>query len=231
MVEPLEPVGCYITGISEFVDATMGRLTYLSDDELLRAAAIARTDNRARFLAGRYALRTALASILAIPAREVPIKCYEGPLQVDGAYCSLAHSRDLALVAVSRNHRVGVDIQYVRPRLCRKLAMQLGWHALAEWMTSRNRTEQAVMFTRVWTRAEALLKALSMSELPLDWMDLTAPFGDLHSDRIVLTLPIGHVSITDLVIDSGYAAALVTCTPLDVEVPSPVLKVLVPSTM
>lgn len=217
----MDLVQLYAVWVDEFIDPPIGNLVYLSDDEFRRAAAITRADRRAQFLAGRYVLRNVLASMLGIPAHKVPIKySSSGRLEVCDIHCTLSHSRGLAVVAVSRTYRLGIDVQHVRPRLCVALAKQLGWHAIAEWMIDRSPLEQATVFTRMWARSEALFKALELSGLPFGRTDWTAPFVDLHHGCRVLMSPIGRrVSINDLILHSDYSTALVTYPPLDIKAP------------
>lgn len=73
---------------------------------------------------------------------------------------SLAHSGDVALVAVARERDVGVDVERLRPDADR-------WAMVRHVLTSRERREletvapanRAQTFLSMWTRKEAVLKA------------------------------------------------------------------------
>lgn len=96
--------------------------TWLSDDELQRAVRFPREQERRRFAVCRSGLRTILSRYLDTRARD--LKFREGPYGKPGLdpdehgvpICfNTSHSNELALVAVSHEHELGVDIEHVRP--------------------------------------------------------------------------------------------------------------------
>jgi hypothetical protein len=112
---------------------------------------------------------------------------------------SVSHSGDLAIVALSRDACVGVDVELVRPRLhLDRLAARVltpaelaGWRAVPEAM----RLER---FLERWTAKEALLKASGIGlATPLAHVALPAPGWWVHG----LALPPGYVGA--LALDRG----------------------------
>jgi len=144
--------------------AALGEL--LSPDERDRAERYRFPGLRARFTAGRGQLREVLGNYLqldparlefAYPARGKPSLTGLGAGQI---HFNLAHSQNLALIAVTRVGEVGVDVEQIRP-------MRDG-EAIAERFFSARESEafrrvpvaerDAAFFT-LWTRKEAWLKA------------------------------------------------------------------------
>lgn len=88
----------------------------LSHEELLRASEITDVTGRTDFILGRALLRSVLSSMLDMEPHRVPIR-----IEKDGRPClesnelefSLSHASGYVCVAVSRNGRVGVDIEGV----------------------------------------------------------------------------------------------------------------------
>src|SRR5688572_1477810 len=93
----------------------------LSEDERQRAERFHRPIDRWRFIAGRGILRKIISAYLALDPDEVRFvyneygKPFISTDQDRGALSfSLSHSNGMALYAVARGRRVGVDIEYMR---------------------------------------------------------------------------------------------------------------------
>jgi 4'-phosphopantetheinyl transferase len=144
----------------------------LSADEAERAARFHFARDRDAFTAARAFLRAVLARYLkAEPAR---LRFAYGPrgkpaLADDDAAgaegnalrFNLAHSHDLALLAVTRGREVGVDLEHVRPDFASDDIAERFFSpgeaaALRAVPEGRPRVEA---FYRCWTRKEAFIKA------------------------------------------------------------------------
>jgi 4'-phosphopantetheinyl transferase len=160
----------------------------LSADERVRASRLRFEADRGRFVASHAALRRILASYLgATPASlafgEGPQgkPFLDAPAHGQSLHFSLSHSSDLALVAVSRGRRVGVDVERVRP-----LEDLDGF--VARYLSPREREAfvripsagRLRAFFEIWTLKEAYLKACGDGLLrELDAFDVTV--GDAPS--------------------------------------------------
>lgn len=139
----------------------------LAPDEAERADRFTFQDGRHRAIAGRGQLRAILGRCLgADPAalqfaygpRGKP--ALAGPWSGAGWHFNLAHSGDLALLAVTRSGPVGVDVERIRPvtdasRLVSRFFSRredAAFRALSE-------DQKPAAFFRLWTRKEAWLKA------------------------------------------------------------------------
>ena len=122
--------------------------------EAAHAARLATPPLRRRYLRAHAALRDILGSVTAAPldfALQEKGKPYLA--SAPGIRFNLAHSREVALVAVTLDVEVGVDVERVRP---------LGeYAAIAQRYFPEGYTVPTSVreFFRHWTRFEALLKA------------------------------------------------------------------------
>lgn len=140
----------------------------LTDDERARAARFLRHEDAVRFLATRTALRESIGASLGILPARVRFRYDEvgRPSVVDapgGFDFNVSHSGDFALIALSRERRVGVDIESKRAtRDWRALAQTVfaaREHAFVEALPDHARLDA---FFAVWTAKEALLKAIGV---------------------------------------------------------------------
>jgi 4'-phosphopantetheinyl transferase len=133
----------------------------LAADEAARAERYRFDRDRERFVVGRGLLRIILGRYLGLSPAEIRFAYSPNgkPLLPDLDF-NLSHCEDLALVAVSRGSRVGVDVERVRVL---KDAAELvarffspGEHAAYEKLPP---ADQPQAFFNLWTRKEAWLKA------------------------------------------------------------------------
>ncbi|RDH87472.1 MAG: 4'-phosphopantetheinyl transferase [endosymbiont of Escarpia spicata] len=139
---------------------------YLSQDELTRASRFTLETPKSRFIAGRSALRSILGHYLATPPLSVRLKYGEhGKPELAGLpgdiHFNLAHSGHLAILAVSCDCPVGVDVEKIQSR-----RYMLG---IAERMFSAedftsleplSGSAQTRRFCHLWTGLEARHKCL-----------------------------------------------------------------------
>ncbi|NBB84821.1 MAG: 4'-phosphopantetheinyl transferase superfamily protein [Bacteroidetes bacterium] len=132
----------------------------LSDEERARYDAFPVTKRQREFLLGRVALRTLLADRLDRPASAIALHVTDaGAVEVPEApyFVSIAHSGDQAVAAVSP-HRVGVDLEHVRPVESGVIDFVLRRDERDLLNTLPMGRDRA--FILCWTLKEATLKAL-----------------------------------------------------------------------
>jgi 4'-phosphopantetheinyl transferase len=149
----------------------------LSSGERARAERFLRDDARRRFVAAHTALRSILGRYLDVLPRDVPIVtgAHGKPrLDVDSAandYCfNLAHSGELALVAVTRGCEVGVDVEQLRTvGHLQEIAERYFTAAESDAIQDVDELQRIRRFLMTWTAKEAVLKASGRGlSLPLD---------------------------------------------------------------
>jgi 4'-phosphopantetheinyl transferase len=139
----------------------------LATDERKRAGRFVFEEHRRRFIVCRGRLRQILSSYLAASPASLRF-CYEasGKPRLDGPNANslsfnVAHSEDVALIAIIRSGSVGVDIEAIRP-----LTTDL-WGLAKEHFSPREQAELTQIekeqrlpaFYRGWTRKESIVKA------------------------------------------------------------------------
>jgi 4'-phosphopantetheinyl transferase len=136
----------------------------LSSDERERAARLKIPQVRARFIAGRAALRDILSQYVRLPPDRLQFEYgQEGkPALINTPlHFNLAHSEDHALLAVA-NHPVGVDFERIRP-LTKAEQTYIANSAFIpnerDWLFGLPPEEQQTAFFRLWTCKEAVMKA------------------------------------------------------------------------
>ena len=135
---------------------------------------------RARFTATRAALRDHLAGYLGRSPEAVTFRYGETGkpmlLEPEDIHFSVAHSGDVALIAIARGPALGVDLERIRtvPRRARVAARVLA-PASAAMLLALPPAQQDDAFIWAWTQREAYVKAIgggvlrSEDPLPLQW--------------------------------------------------------------
>lgn len=157
--------------------------TVLSEEEMARAGRLRRAEDRARLLVGHAALRLILGR--ALGAEPGALSFSGGPAgkpELAGPWAgalrfNLSHSGDRALVGLSRDGAIGVDVEALRPmpdaaRVARSYFSAQEAAALAALPDA----EREPAFMAVWTRKEAVVKALGAGlSMPLHRFSVCLP--------------------------------------------------------
>jgi 4'-phosphopantetheinyl transferase len=191
----------------------------LSDDELNRAERFVYVQDRERFIAARGLLRIILGRYLGLSPERLRFRY--GPwgkpelaakLGCERLTFNLSHSRDLALYAVSRKKRVGIDLEHVRPiPEFRQLVERYFSSSEKAVFRALSPDGQMGAFFRGWTRKEAYIKARGQGfALALDRFDVSIAPGE---PARVLTVggdsgEASRWSVCELLPAGGYVAAL-----------------------
>ena len=213
---PFPDVRLYRIDIGVAAGDYLGLAAYLSVDERERARLFRLADDRLRFAVTRAVLRLLLAdaglgtpetlTFVAGPNGK-PALLHSSPLRFN-----VAHSADVALVALSDEREVGVDVELVRER--RDLAdVAQRFFALSE-VGALARLEGAahtLAFHRCWVRKEASVKAVGLGlRAPLDGVMVGIdPYPEGVRSVEVGTGPSARtIDLADVDVRSGYVAAV-----------------------
>ncbi|HNU06280.1 MAG TPA: 4'-phosphopantetheinyl transferase superfamily protein [Pyrinomonadaceae bacterium] len=145
-----------------------GFLPDLAEDERERSARFVFDEDRNRFIYCRWALRSILSKYMgAVPGKlRFSVNEFGKPFlngNANGLEFSLSHSRDAALIAVTRGRRVGVDIEYVDPKTdVTALAGSVFSKSELDGIGRPALESNLGSFFSAWTRKESLLKAIGM---------------------------------------------------------------------
>jgi 4'-phosphopantetheinyl transferase len=187
----------------------------LSVDESQRAARFHFPTDEERYIVAHGSLRYILSRYLSSDSEQLTFSKNEyGKPALNGHSLefNLSHSGEFALVAVTQEHKVGVDLERIR------LDMELDSMArrffspneVSELMTLPSEQKE-VGFFNCWTRKEAYIKAHGLGlSLPLDSFDVSlAPNKPaiLRATR-PNSREVDRWSLFSLDVESNYAAAV-----------------------
>jgi 4'-phosphopantetheinyl transferase len=210
--------------LSQTVDESQSFRGWLSDAERRRAVSFRFDVHRDRFIAARGALRQVLAGYLNCGPSDVEFgygKYGKPELAVRPSGLplefNLSHAQDEALIAVTIGHRVGVDLEQIRP-LNDMFGVARASFSLAECkaLARLEASEQLHAFFRAWTRKEALLKALGTG-FSVSSQEFEVSLGPLEPARLI-SVPAGAPppsgwSLLDLNVAQGFLAAVAVDSP------------------
>jgi 4'-phosphopantetheinyl transferase len=169
----------------------------------------------------RFAVTRAMLRMLLADAGLGPPECLTIVAAVHGkpelsdpsaVRFNVAHSGDVALIAIAEMREVGVDVETVRPRPdLRAVARRFFTAAEAEAVASVESDARAAAFHRCWVRKEACIKATGLGlRLALDAFDVGVDATSHLARTVMLPVPDGpaRCRLADVQVPSGYAAAL-----------------------
>lgn len=180
----------------------------LSPEEQNKAERLQPEADRRRFLASRLFLRMLLNHYSGLPPESIQIEhsprgkpYWRDPPQP--IQFNLSHSHERILVALVLKHRIGVDLEWIRP-VPRWQAIAQRYFSAAEQahLAHCSDCERDPLFFQIWTQKEALLKATGTG---------LAGYKTLARDRdpVFTTQGEGHAwAIHPLEVGAGYAAAV-----------------------
>jgi 4'-phosphopantetheinyl transferase len=173
----------------------------LAADERQRAEQFRLEEPRRRFIITRAALRTLLGRYFDSPANSIAIvndrngkpRLANRPVVAD-VHFNVAHSGSCALITVAAGCHVGVDVEHVRlVNHANHIARRYFHPAEAEAVLAAAPSTRDVLFLRVWTGKEAVLKAvgsgitgsLASFRVPTNdfgaaWIDLPSQLSNNH---------------------------------------------------
>jgi 4'-phosphopantetheinyl transferase len=139
----------------------------LTPDEKERAKKSKFEKHRNRYIAGRGALRAILGQYLDARAADLRFDyltngkpAFAQDFAGAGIHFNLAHTEDLALIAVTRIGPIGVDVECVRPtKNVDELVARFFSQRENELFQKVPNDQKPVAFFNLWTPKEAMLKA------------------------------------------------------------------------
>jgi 4'-phosphopantetheinyl transferase len=188
----------------------------LAADERERAALFRLDDDRLRYAVTRATLRMLLAeaglgppeclTIVAGPHGK-PELAHPSTLRFN-----VAHSGDVALIALAEGCEVGVDVEVVRSRSdLHAVARRFFTAAEAGALAALDGDASAAAFHRCWVRKEACLKATGLGlRLALDAFEVGVDVAPPAPRIVTLPVPDGpaRCRLADVDVAPGHAAAL-----------------------
>lgn len=156
-------VHVWLANLTAQNSAEEGYLSFLSEDEIKRANRFHFAIHKRRFIVARATLRKLLSLYLACPPEIIQFGygTHHKPKVIEpktNIYFNLSHSEDMALFAFTLNHELGIDIEKVSDRHDPEIAER--YFSPEENKILQLSGNKLTDFYRLWTRKEALIKAL-----------------------------------------------------------------------
>ncbi len=210
--------GCvHVWNVSALSHWSEESLRCLSSEENTQAARFAFDADRGRFTTAHAALRLILSGYLESDPHEIAFTENDwGKPELAGMVGSvsfnMSHSGDVVLLAFATGRRVGVDVEQVKPGFpVDEVAPRFFAPGEIEALKTYDGDEKTRAFFRIWTRKEALIKAVGKGlSMPLASFEVSAGEGDSSALRSMASAPQGRSewTIEDLRIAADYAGAL-----------------------
>jgi len=183
----------------------------LDQDEQTRASRFVAEDIRQKYIVSHAFLRQVLSEYLDLKPQDIHYiynKHGKPSLKHNLVYFNLSHSGDVALVAVSKEASVGIDVEYKKP-LEDFMSIAERFFAPEEItaIQAKPLTDQLDTFYTLWTRKEAYLKMLGLGvSFGLGRFVVSAEdlgFDCLESSEVEKSCWLGSIKS-----DKNYSAAL-----------------------
>ena len=182
----VEPVHLWWVALEPPLQTLPGRLALLSADEKDRANQFHFERHRIRYVTGRAYLRRLLGSYLDI--EPVQIEFEYSPLGKPAVknvsngrvlQFNLSNSEDRALVALSWQHCVGIDLEFIHPMPDEDdFARQFFCDSECSLLSSLSGAAKRQTFFELWTCKEALLKAMGSGlTIPINEVEVALQNG------------------------------------------------------
>jgi phosphopantethiene--protein transferase domain len=185
----------------------------LEADELQRASRFHFEKHRSGFVVARGFLRDVLSRYLETRPEALKFSYgdYGKPALAGRLHFNLSHSHEVALLAITEDRQVGVDVEHIRADFATEdIARRFFSRSEVESFNRLPTEEQVAAFFKCWTRKEAFIKATGRGfSQPLDEFDVTlapevaAALLRVHEDDA------SRWSISDIDVSEHYAGALV----------------------
>ena len=159
----------------------------LSTDELAKADRFRFPKDRSQFIVSRGALRAILSRYINISSHilRFDYNPYGKPSLIvaqggNTLRFNLSHSRGMALIAITKNRDIGVDIEGINPNFsCLEIAEKFFSPLENSVLRSLPEHLQATAFFTCWTRKEAYIKAVGKGlSIPLNQFDVSLAPGE-----------------------------------------------------
>lgn len=201
-----------LTHVGSFDDSVWQQLT---GEEQRRAKRLRVASAQNQFVLTRTWLRSVLANYCELRAIDIPLAySNHGKPHLDHPELSrfqfnLTHSRDIALLAITLDRPVGIDLEWIDPkRDFQALASRYYSPKEQAWLKQFEDDKLSDEFYHIWVRKEAWLKAMGKGiTMALEAMDVEMQ----NAPTFTLSLPNtdGLWSGCDLQVASAYQASLV----------------------
>lgn len=179
------------------IDLIQPDSNYLNFKKLLNEEEISKLDqyifnsDKRRYIVSHGFLKEIIGKYLDINPHDISFKksslgkpCLEETLKPINFEFSLAHSGELAIYALTKRRKVGVDIEYIRRKIdYMKIALKFFTKREKDILDSLGKDQKKMAFFNCWTRKEAFIKAFN--EKLLDFQDFEVTIIPNNAPQII----------------------------------------------
>jgi medium-chain acyl-[acyl-carrier-protein] hydrolase len=188
----------------------------LSSEEVRLADAYAQTADRTRSIVSRAALRDLLSRYIGIDAKEISFTLSESAkpicLRAKPLSFNVSHSDEYAIIGISLDQDVGVDIEMIKEDIeTVELATLFASLSERQHLASVDEADRIDLFYDLWVRKEACLKCTGVGFLGAPLL-LEVGFNEYS---VVDPKDHGFFGLQSFSPVSGYAAAIATKRSID----------------
>lgn len=183
--------------------------TLLNADEITRARRFHFAKHTRRFIVARAVLRILLSRYLQIPPAQIEFSYGEHgkPFLADSDWqFNLSHSDEIAVYAFTRTASIGVDVEKIEAPFKDDVAQRFFSASEYASLKELSGTTQECAFYRIWSRKEALVKALG-SGLYISLSSFSVTLADQQTLTLESPTP-WHIQSFN--VDPDYEAAFAT---------------------
>jgi len=187
----------------------------LSVDESQRAARFHFPEDRVRYIIAHGSLRIILSRYLNCGPNQLSFSVNEfgkPALDSHNLEFNLSHSGDFALIAVSGEQKVGVDVERIRSDMeLESMARRFFSPDEVSELMALPPEERDIGFFNCWTRKEAYIKAQGLGlSLPLDSFDVSLTSNEPAILRATRPNPMeaARWTLVSMDVETNYAAAV-----------------------
>lgn len=189
----------------------------LNAEEKERALRFISKEHTFRYTVCQAKLRTILASYLSVSPESIEYRFgpYKKPYLKDSSLklgFNLSHSHNMALIAVSQNHEVGIDIEKLNPATLEK-SLEETIFSPKEMQNYRNTPQNGRLeaFFSAWTHKEAIVKLIGVG-LYKEIKELEVPLHTL-SQPTAVQFDQKSCYLKSFYIESAFIGAIASHTP------------------
>lgn len=166
MIRTGKDYSIYFYSLSEVIPGLEQVQDYLSPEELNHLKNLNNEKAREQFLRGRFHLKSLLYQRLGILPSKIEFELHgEGKPVLknnsQGLDFNISHSGDYLVIGFSSTKKIGVDLEQLRegPRVIAISERQFQPEEHQKLLAAKNPDERSLLFTKIWSAKEALIKA------------------------------------------------------------------------
>jgi 4'-phosphopantetheinyl transferase len=213
-----DKVHVFLYQISLFNSAEM--ILHLSEDEQARADKLKIQQKRDQFVITRALLRLLLSSILGKEPQDIVFSyeqhgkpTIEDKINDKAIEFNISHSGDYALIGITLENKVGVDIEEINPDINHQsLSKRFFSEKEKNELQSLVNNKQRDTFYRIWARKESFIKAIGKGvAFGLDRFSVSLDMGNDVGMEILTSIPLrDDWFVYNLLEMDNYKTALTT---------------------